>query len=79
MIEDIEKYGTLGEYTLRTIAGLKTGNDDEKKESLEKLGILKQELGGEDYLEKIKSKTVPKRELIVAIENQKTRIVKKES
>ena len=79
LIEDIEKYGTLGEYTLRTIAGLKTGNDDEKKESLEKLGILKQELGGEDYLEKIKSKTVPKRELIVAIENQKTRIVKKES
>lgn len=71
LIEDIEKYGTLSEYTLRTIVRLRINGDAEKRESLANLRELSQKLGGENYLEKLKSKTVSKRELIVAIENQK--------
>lgn len=70
LIKDIEEYGMLTEYTLRIIAGLKIGNNAEKKESLEKLEVLAKELGGENYLEKTKSRPVLERELIVAIENQ---------
>ena len=70
LIEDIEKYGTLPEYTLRTIAKLKINSDVEKKEALKELENLSLNIGGENYLEKIKSKPDLKRELIVAIENQ---------
>lgn len=70
LLEDIEDYGTLPDYTLRRIANLET--DEEKLEqSLKEIEALKKELG-ENYLEKEKAREkYLTKEIIVAIENQK--------
>ena len=70
LLEDIIDYGTLPDYTLRRIVNLKT-SDDETNQTIGELKKLQDELG-KDYLlkEKEKAKTLRK-EIIVAIENQK--------
>jgi len=68
LIEDIIEYGTLSDYRLRQIANLEKKTDIVKAE----LDKLIEELGGPNYLEKIKLKTKEiKKEIIIAIENQK--------
>jgi len=70
LLEDIEDYGTLPDYTLRRIANLDFSKD-KIKESLNEISRLRQELG-DDYLEKEKQKYKElQKEIIVAIENQK--------
>jgi len=70
LLEDIEDYGTLPDYTLRRIANLDFSKD-KIKESLNEISRLREELG-DDYLEKEKQKYKElQKEIIVAIENQK--------
>ncbi len=70
LLEDINDYGTLSDYTLRRIANLKS-SDNEIDKTIEELKKLKDELG-ENYLlkEKEREKIIHK-EIIIAIENQK--------
>ena len=71
LVEDIEDYKTLSDYTLRRIANLSTDVTDEKKIAADKkeLGALQNDLGF-DYLAKIKQKIKQlDKEIIVAIEN----------
>lgn len=71
LIEDIEDYKILSDYTLRRITNLETTSKDEKKlaKVKEELANLQQELG-EDYLDKIKQKIGRlEKEVIIAIEN----------
>ncbi len=73
LLEDINDFKTLSEFTLRKLANFKTINPKPKElqslqETLEK---LMDDLG-EDYLDKIKENLGdPKKEVIIAIENQK--------
>lgn len=71
LVEDIEDYKTLSDYTLRRITNLETTSKDEKKIAKVKaeLASLRQDLG-EDYLERIKQKIGRlDKEVIIAIEN----------
>jgi superfamily II DNA or RNA helicase/HKD family nuclease len=72
MREDIIDYGTLSDYTLRRIANLTNADDNNRKRAIQEISALKNELG-EDYLlkEKERQKDLTK-EIIIAIENQKT-------
>lgn len=69
--EDILDYGTLSDFTLRRISNLAYSIDDKQKITVLEVVKLKRELG-EDYLkkEKLRQRDV-KKEIIVAIENQK--------
>jgi len=70
LLEDIEDYGTLSDYTLRRVVNLDF-SEDKIKESLKEISKLREELG-DDYLEKEKQKYKElQKEIIVAIENQK--------
>jgi len=70
LIEDINGYGTLPDYTLRRIGSLELSGDDLKK-AVEDISKLRQELG-EDYLKKEKQKIQGlKKEIIIAIENRR--------
>jgi len=70
LLEDIEDYGTLSDYTLRRIVNLDF-SEDKIKESLKEISKLRDGLG-DDYLEKEKQKYKElQKEIIVAIENQK--------
>ncbi|OGG20725.1 helicase [Candidatus Gottesmanbacteria bacterium RIFCSPHIGHO2_02_FULL_40_13] len=69
--EDILDFGTLSDYTLRRISNLENSNDDKQRKTILEIVKLKSELG-EDYLEKEKLRQKDlKKEIIVAIENQK--------
>ena len=71
LVEDIEDYKTLSDYTLRRIANLAAGATDGRKIAADKeeLARLQNDLGF-DYLAKIKQKIKQlDREVIVAIEN----------
>ena len=71
LIEDIEDYKTLSDYTLRRLANLETTAKEEKgvAKVKEELTSLRQELG-ENYLDKIKQKIGKlDKEVIIAIEN----------
>jgi len=71
LIEDIEDYKTLSDYTLRRITSLETTAKDEKKiaEVKEELASLRQDLG-EDYLDRVKQKIGRlDKEVIIAVEN----------
>lgn len=66
LLEDILDYGTLSDYTLRRIASINS-----KDKAISVLKALKNELG-EDYLQKEKERLKDlKKEIIIAIENQK--------
>lgn len=70
--EDILDYGTLSDYTLRKIYNLESQGEKKKKQTLGEIEKIKDEFG-EDYLEKEKQRQKElKKEIIVAIENQKT-------
>ena len=69
--EDILDYGTLSDYTVRRISNLENSNDDKRRKTILEIVKLKSNLG-EDYLEKEKLRQKDlKKEIIVAIENQK--------
>jgi hypothetical protein len=71
LVEDIEDYKTLSDYTLRRITNLETTSNDERKIAKNKaeLNKLRKELG-EDYLDRIKQKIGRlDKEVIIAIEN----------
>ena len=71
LVEDIEDYKTLSDYTLRRIANLDANAEDEQKIAANKaeLASLQNDLGY-DYLAKIKQKIGQlEKEVIVAIEN----------
>jgi superfamily II DNA/RNA helicase len=71
LVEDIDDYKTLSDYTLRRIANLDANAKDEKKIATNKteLANLQNDLGL-DYLSKIKQKIGQlDKEVIVAIEN----------
>lgn len=70
--EDVQDYGTLSDFTLRRIANINTASSTGIKKASEEIQNLRVELG-EDYLpiEKANLKTMP-REIIIAIENQKS-------
>ncbi len=71
LLEDIDSYGTLPDYTLRRIANLSINTEEDLKKSLEEIKALKSEIG-EDYLEREKMRQQElSKEIIVAIENQK--------
>lgn len=68
LLDDINHYGTLPDYTLRRIANINTKKPDGANKQISQ---LKQELG-ENYLAKEKAtQASATREIIVAIENQK--------
>ncbi|MFA5755010.1 MAG: helicase-related protein [Candidatus Paceibacterota bacterium] len=70
LLEDINDYGTLADYTLRRIANLDSLNEKQKKQTADEIRILKEELG-EDYLQKEKDKQISlHKEIIIAVENQ---------
>ena len=75
LLEDIEEYGTLPDYTLREIASWKTDVDRKAlRNVLVSLKKLRSRLGG-DYLEKEKKKYQgTSKEVIVAIENRKVSV-----
>ena len=69
--EDVTDYGTLSDYTLRRLANLEFHNDAEKKKTVTTIKELETELG-KDYLQKEKERQKElKKEIIVAVENQK--------
>ena len=70
LLEDIEEYGTLADYTLRRIANLDFSKE-KIKESLDEIAKIRKQIG-DDFLEKEKQKYKElQKEIIVAIENQK--------
>ncbi len=70
LLDDIHNYGTLSDYTLRRITNLQPLIENKRKEAVEELAALKQELG-EDYMQSAnQKKTQVKKEIIIAIENQ---------
>jgi bacterioferritin (cytochrome b1) len=70
LLEDINDYGTLADYTLRRIANLDSINERQKKQTVNEIRTLKEELG-EDYLQKEKEKQLSlHKEIIIAVENQ---------
>jgi len=73
LLEDVVDYQTLSKYTLRKIAGLDFATQDDKGTEIIKkeLDAMMFELGGENYLAKIKEKGSPTKEVIIAIENIK--------
>lgn len=68
LIKDVEEYGSLSLYTLKGISNLNSNKIDE---CITYLNNLKQELGGEDFIEKNKIKPQPL-EILIAIENRET-------
>jgi len=71
LVEDIEGYKTLSDYTLRRITNLETTSRGEERIAKNKaeLTMLRKELG-EDYLDRIKQKIGKlDKEIIIAIEN----------
>lgn len=69
LLEDITDYGTLALPTMRKIISVEKIKNNENKEKEFKKII--NELGGIDYLEKIKKMIKDeKKEIIIAIENQ---------
>ena len=76
--EDIIDYGTLSDYTLRRVANLEFEKKDREK-TAEEIAKIKRELG-EDYLLKEKERRQDlSKEIIIAIENQKTMELKPKS
>jgi len=72
LLEDIIDYGTLPDYTLRRLANLEGGDEKKIKRTIKEIEDLKNELG-ENYLEKEKQRQRHlEKEIIVAIENQKS-------
>ena len=70
--EDILDYGTLSDFTLRRIANMESSNETKQRRAVEEIIALKKELG-EDYLQKEKAKQKDlSKEIIIAIENQKS-------
>lgn len=70
LLEDINDYGTLPDYTLRRIANLDSLNEKQKKQTVHEIRIIKEELD-EDYLQKEKDKQLSlHKEIIIAVENQ---------
>jgi len=70
LLDDIRNYGTLSDYTLRRITNLQPLDESKRKEAVQELTALKQELG-EDYMQSAnQKKTQVKKEIIIAIENQ---------
>ena len=69
--EDVTDYGTLSDYTLRRLANLEFHNDAGKKKTVTIIRELETELG-KDYLQKERERQKElKKEIIVAVENQK--------
>ncbi|MBU4485531.1 MAG: hypothetical protein KKD38_01255, partial [Candidatus Delongbacteria bacterium] len=69
LLEDINDYGTLSDFTLRRISNLSI-TESKMKESASEINKLRDELG-DDYLKKEKSNRKKlKREIIISIENR---------
>lgn len=69
--EDISDYGTLPDYTLRRLANFESGSDKERARSVREIADIRRELG-DGYLSKEKARLIEtRREVIIAIENQK--------
>jgi hypothetical protein len=71
LIEDIEEYKTLPDYTLRRITSMAASSTDKNKiaETKKELANLRHEMG-EDYLDRVKQKISGlDKEIIVAVEN----------
>ena len=70
LLEDIDHFGTLPDYTLRRIAELKLVNSKQIKDAVDALIKLKDNIGA-DYLQKEKARlSKTKKEIIISIENQ---------
>lgn len=74
--EDILDYGTLPDYTLRRIAANLSNNHSviNTVEAIAELGKLEKELG-RNYLDHEKNKQYPDKEIIIAIENRKDKVL----
>lgn len=71
LLRDILEYGTLSDFTVRRISNLETLNKAKLHKLDKELSTLKRELG-EDYLNKeISRLKKTRKEIIIAIENQK--------
>ena len=71
LLEDMNNYGTLPEFTLRKIANISVTNKKDRDEAENQLSSLLEELG-ENYLDIEKKKhTEMKKEIIIAVENIK--------
>lgn len=71
LVEDIRDYGTLADFTLRTIANWDSTNPARLSKLLRDIAVLKHELG-EDFLkQEIARYKEAHEEIIIAIENQK--------
>lgn len=71
LLTDISDYGTLSDYTLRRISNWETINKTNLKNLEKEIASLKHELG-EDYLIKeIDRQKKTRKEIIIAVENQK--------
>lgn len=68
--KDIADYGTLPEYTLRRLTGLKNDTDKHKIDAIQDLENLKFELGETYALTFSKNRTQDEKEIIIALENQ---------
>ncbi|MFA7314372.1 MAG: C-terminal helicase domain-containing protein, partial [Candidatus Magasanikbacteria bacterium] len=73
LLEDAADYQTLSKYTMRRIANLdfSTKKDKEIEATKKELDNMMFELGGDNYLDEIKKKGDPQKEVIIAIENIK--------
>lgn len=73
LLEDVVDYQTLSKYTMRRIANLDFASQKEKdiEKIKNELDNMRLELGGENYLDVIKKKGDPQKEVIIAIENIK--------
>lgn len=71
LLDDIMNYGSLSDFTLRRISILETTNENRRKETEQVIEALRIELG-ESYMLKEKTKlNIVRKEIIIAIENQK--------
>lgn len=70
LLEDIDHFGTLPDYTLRRIAELQLVNSKQIKNAVDVLFKIKADIGA-DYLQKEKNRlSKTKKEIIISIENQ---------
>jgi len=71
LLEDINDYGTLTDFTLRRIANMESKNEKKQKITTSDIANINHELGNDYLLKEKRRQRILMKEIIVAVENQK--------
>ena len=72
LLDDILNYGSLSDYTLRRISNLESINESKRKVTEQEIAALRNELGEDYMINETTKHNMVRKEIIIAIENQKS-------